>query len=123
MGNKEYFEALKSKADGFAHKVYRITRKFPKEELYGLTSQLRRASLSVVLNCIEGYARNNPGKKDKSYGYFLEIAYGSLKESEYLLEFSLKEGCLSKSDHEDATKLAGEIGGMIWGAMKSLGYR
>ncbi|PJB19449.1 four helix bundle protein, partial [Candidatus Falkowbacteria bacterium CG_4_9_14_3_um_filter_36_9] len=59
----------------------KITRSFPKDELYGITSQLRRAALSVILNYIEGYAR----KRDKVYKNFLEISYGSLKEAKYLL--------------------------------------
>ncbi len=53
----EYQEKLKSKMDEYAHLVYRLTKNFPKEELYGTTSQIRRAALSVVLNYIEGCAR------------------------------------------------------------------
>jgi len=48
---------LKSKMDEFARITYQVTRGFPKDEMYGLTSQLRRAALSVVLNYIEGFAR------------------------------------------------------------------
>ncbi|HNT30213.1 MAG TPA: four helix bundle protein [bacterium] len=44
--------------DEFAHVVYRVTRKFPKDEVYGITSQLRRASVSIVLNYIEGFVIN-----------------------------------------------------------------
>jgi len=52
-----YFDKLKSKMDEYAHLVYEITGNFPKEEIYGITSQLRRASLSVILNYVEGFAR------------------------------------------------------------------
>lgn len=50
-------EQLKVKMDEYAHLVYKITKNFPKEEMYGITSQLRRAALSTVLNYIEGFAR------------------------------------------------------------------
>ncbi|MEK7166812.1 MAG: four helix bundle protein, partial [Patescibacteria group bacterium] len=57
MNSKEFYEQLKIKMDQYAHFVYKITRNFPKEEMYGITSQLTRASLSVILNYIEGFAR------------------------------------------------------------------
>jgi len=84
--------------------------------MYGIISQLRRAALSVMLNYIEGYARN----KEKVHQNFLEIAYGSLKESKYLLHFSLTEGYISKSEYKNAIKSAEEIGAMIWGILKNL---
>lgn len=100
----------------YAHLVYKLTRQFPKEEIYGITSQLRRASLSVVLNYIEGYARI----KNKVHKNFLEISYGSLKESKYLLHFSLVENYLTKADYEKALELAEDIGGMLWGIIKNI---
>ena len=107
---------LKAKMDNFAHLAYAITKKFSREEIYGITSQLRRASLSVILNYIEGYARMS----DKSHRNFLLISFGSLKESEYLLEFSLKEGFLMESDYDKAMVLVKEIGAMLWGTIKGL---
>ena len=61
-----------------AASVYRLTRTWPREELYGLTSQVRRAAASVPANIAEGYGRENRG----SYVQFLKIAQGSLKELE-----------------------------------------
>ena len=77
---EQFHDKLRQKMDNFAHSVYKITKDFPKEEMYGVISQLRRAALSVILNYIEGYAR----RKDKVHKNFLEISYGSLKEARYL---------------------------------------
>ncbi len=105
-----YHEKLKTKIDKYVHFVYKITRTFPSEERYGVISQLRRSALSVMLNYIEGYAR----QKTRVYKNFLETSYGSLKESKYLLYFSLIENYLSKKDYKEATELANEIGAMLW---------
>ena len=111
-----FHDNLKQKIDDYVHLVYKITRFFPKEELYGVTSQLRRSAISVMLNYIEGYAR----RRDKVYKNFLEISYGSLKESEYLLGFSFKESLISKSDYEKAGSIANDIGGMLWGVLRKI---
>lgn len=58
--------------------VYKITKDFPKEEIYALTSQLKRASVSIPSNISEGYGRQT----DKSFNHFLNIARGSLNEIE-----------------------------------------
>jgi len=112
---QQFHDKLKTKMDNYVHLVYRITRSFPKDELYGATSQLRRSALSVILNYIEGYARG----KSKVYKNFLEIFYGSLKESKYLLHFSLVENYLTKDDYEKAMKLAEDIGAMLWGVIRN----
>ncbi len=64
--------------------IYKITSIFPKEELYGLTSQIRRAALSIPTNISEGCGRNS----DKEFNQFLNIALGSALETEYLLILS-----------------------------------
>ncbi|PYO38453.1 MAG: four helix bundle protein [Gemmatimonadetes bacterium] len=64
--------------------VYQVTRPFPKSELYGLTSQLRRAASSAPTNIVEGLARRGTNE----LRYFLNIALGSLSEVEYLLQLS-----------------------------------
>ncbi len=81
-----FHDNLKSYMDQLVTSVYVITRKFPKEEIFGLTSQLRRASLSIILNYIEGYGRI----RKTHLRNFLEMSYGSLKEVKYLLYFSHK---------------------------------
>lgn len=102
--------------DEYAHLVYRITQDFPKEEMYGAKSQLRRAALSVVQNFIEGFARRK-GLVKKN---FWEISYGSLKESKYLLHFSMIEKYLGKTDYQEAISLGDEIGAMLWKAIESI---
>ena len=112
----QFHDELKLKMDEYAHLVYRLTKKFPKEEICGIISQLRRSALSVALNYIEGYARG----KDKVHKNFLEISYGSLKESKYLLHFSLKEKYLAEEDYKKSIQLAEDIGAMLWGIIRKL---
>ncbi|WP_010522997.1 four helix bundle protein [Aquimarina agarivorans] len=76
--------------------VYRVTKKFPKEEVYGLTSQLRRAMLSVPTNISEGAGRHS----DKEFANFLNIASGSAAESNYLLEVSKDLNYITKEEFE-----------------------
>ena len=106
----EYQENLKKKMDEYAHFVYRIAKKFPREELYGIVSQIQRSALSVILNYIEGYARRKPLVRLN----FLEISYGSLQESKYLLFFAFTEKYLNESDYRNGMTLAEEIGAMLW---------
>lgn len=103
------------KADVLAKEIYRLSAKFPKAEVYGLTSQLRRSSLSVALNIIEGYARNNK----KEFRHFLRIAYASLVEAEYLLEFAFSQKYLTDGDFEKSDKLRNEGGKVLWKLLKS----
>lgn len=116
MQKNNFHDILKSKADEFAFSIYQISKKFPKEEVYGITSQLRRASLSVILNYIEGYAR----KGDKEYKYFLKISYGSLKESKYLIFFAHREKYISKEDYNKLISLTDELGAMFWSIIQKI---
>ena len=112
-----YHEKLKIKMDFYVHEVYRVTKNFPKHELYGVTSQLRRASLSVILNYIEGFARNKC-YDSKIYKNFLQMSYGSLKESMYLLHFSLTEEYLDRDSYKILIKSGDEIGAMLYKIIK-----
>ncbi|MFH1423493.1 MAG: four helix bundle protein [Candidatus Nealsonbacteria bacterium] len=102
--------------DEYVHIIYKITRDFPKEELYGTTSQIKRAALSVILNYIEGFARGRKAVKQN----FWEISYGSLQESKYLLHFSLTEKYINQSNYDESIKLGEEIGAMLWRSIQSL---
>lgn len=73
-------------ADGLALKCYRVTEALPAAERYGLQSQIRRATVSVVTNVVEGACR----RTDPAYSHFLEIALGSASEVRYLLELCVR---------------------------------
>ncbi len=81
----------------FAEKVYVITKNFPKDEMYGITSQLRRASLSISLNIAEGKGRYS----NKEFKQFLFIARGSLYETITLLRMCLKLNYLTEKQYQD----------------------
>src|SRR5438477_12121270 len=78
-------------ADNLTVAVYECTRSFPREEVYGLTSQLRRASYSVPANIVEGSSRES--KRD--YLHFLYISRGSLSEAQYFIHLACRLGYLS----------------------------
>jgi len=82
------------KAHRFVLSVYRITSKFPKEEMYGLTSQFRRAAVSIPANIAEGFRRK--GKPDKYR--FMNIAQGSLEECRYYLILARDLGYIKMDD-------------------------
>ena len=86
--------------------VYRLTKKFPSEELYSLTDQLKRAVVSVPSNIAEGSAR----KTSKEFVQFLYIARGSKAEVETQLEIACKLGYLQYSEAQIAFDLCSEIG-------------
>lgn len=109
-------DLLLVKADAFVHKVYKTTKTFPKEELYGLTSQLRRAALSIPLNIIEGYARVSR----QDHRRFLEISLGSTKESKYLVYFAFSQKLLASDDKEILLNDGDEISKMLWRKIETL---
>lgn len=93
-------------ADELANQIYRLTQKFPKEAMYGLTSQMRRAAVSVPSNIVEGCTREG----EVEYLRFPEISFGSLRELHYQLSLAQRLGycdqtpfllCDSKSEETE----------------------
>lgn len=113
-----FHDELKLNMHKYVKFIYRITKKFPKDELYNIVSQIRRSTISIILNYIEGFARRK--KEDcKVYKNFLEISYGSLKESKYLLFLSYEEGYIAKEEYEAGLVITDKIGKMLWGVLKN----
>jgi four helix bundle protein len=103
------------KADELAFQIYRLTETFPKHETFGLTSQIRRAALSIPTNIVEGYAR----KSKKELAQFINVALGCLAETEYLLDFS-KTLNYPKTNTSGIEKLLEEVGKLLWSFYRSL---
>jgi len=103
-------------ADQLAIAVYKHTASFPKEEMFGLTSQIRRAAVSVASNIVEGSARSS----EAEYIRFLDIAYGSAPEVEYQIGLSRRLGFLSAASHEDFLPLATETAKVLNGLLPAL---
>ena len=96
--------------------VYRLTRGWPKDELYGLTSQARRAAVSVPANIAEGYGRENRG----SYVQFLKIAQGSLKELETHLLIAERIEIARTADLVPLLKQCESVGKLLRALMRKL---
>lgn len=104
------------KAHKFAIEIYRLSNKFPKEELYGLTSQIRRSAFSTPLNIVEGHASFSK----KEFLSFLNIANRSLVETEYLLEIVRELNFISDTEYQRLEKMRTEIGIMLNAFTKSI---
>lgn len=102
------------KAMTLAEQVYRATSVFPREEMYGLVSQMRRSAVSVPSNIAEGEGR---GGKDGRR--FLDIAYGSLLELETQIELSQRLGFLQGEGFSELQVAAGEVGKMLNGLKRT----
>ena len=97
-------------ADELAFKIYLATKKFPKEEMYGLTSQVRRSALSIPTNIVEGYSR----KSDKELSHYLNISFASLAETKYLLYFSKRLEYLSEKNYVEFENDYDILGAKLW---------
>lgn len=112
------FEKLEvwSRAVNFSTEVYRASKDFPKEELFGLTAQLRRAATSIALNIAEGAGRHHKPE----FIRFLRIARGSLYEVVTALLVCLKLDLISKELYQSLYKESNQIARMINGLINSL---
>ena len=97
------------RAVSIAEQTYRLSRSFPKDEQFGLTSQARRAAVSVAANIAEGYGRGSR----PSYASFVRIAQGSLKELETHLIIAERVGVAKASSTEHILADADELGRML----------
>jgi len=112
------FRQLKvwEKAHQLALAIYKAAKGFPKEELYGLTSQIRRASMSVPTNIAEGCGRHT----DAEFARFLQIAMGSASETEYQLILAHDLEFLSQTDYEKLHNDVEEVKRMLASLLKTL---
>lgn len=95
---------------------YELTRGFPREEAFGMTSQIRRAAASIPANIAEGYGRNSSG----SYVQFLRNAQGSLKELETHLLLSARVKLTDENQIQPLVDRAEAVGKMLWALAKSV---
>ena len=92
--------------------VYRITDSFPQKEIYGLTSQMRRAAVSICSNVAEGSGRSS----DNDFARFVEIAYGSLMEVVSQGRIAARQIFLDTESHDELYKNAEELARMLSGS-------
>lgn len=97
-------------------KIYEITKDFPKDEQFGLTSQMRRASTSIPCNIIEGKARGS----SKDFKRFLLIARGSLEELKYQILLSKDLNYIDEEKYQETINITKEVGRLLNGLMISL---
>lgn len=96
--------------------IYQITQHFPKDEIYGLISQIRRAAISIGANIVEGYARQSR----KELLQFLSIAKGSLAEVEYYVDLSFDLRYISQEEYIKLTDQRILVGKLLHGFMQSV---
>jgi len=96
--------------------VYETTQSFPRSELYGLTSQARRAAFSVAANIAEGSAKKGP----REFRRYLDMAVGSLAELAYILRLVKDLGYLKDSAWADLDKARDQVGRLTWGLYTSI---
>ena len=100
----------------FSSQVYKLTQGFPNEERFGLTSQMRRASVSISSNIAEGSGRSS----DNDFARFIEIAYGSLMEVVSQMNIAKSQNFLQHGDFEELYQRANELSRMLSGLRTSL---
>ncbi|MEN6450421.1 MAG: four helix bundle protein [Thermoguttaceae bacterium] len=117
MPVKDYRELIVwQKAMDLVESIYRVTKPFPKEEVYGLTSQIRRASVSIPSNIAEGNGRNTT----RDYVHFLSMAYGSVKEVETQVLIAERLCYIDSGQCHGLVQTTNEIARLISGLVNSL---
>ena len=96
--------------------IYRATKKFPREELFGLTAQIRKASVSIPSNIGEGKRR----KRERAFLHHLDIALGSQGEVDVQLEIAFRVGFLPKNEYHRIQQIVEEVGKMLNGLITSM---
>jgi len=104
------------RAMSLAEQVYAVTKNFPKEEIYGLTSQMRRASVSIASNIAEGHGRQSRGEFLQSLGH----ARGSLAELHTQVTLASRLKLISQDDQQRLDELIASVGRPLNGLRKSL---
>jgi four helix bundle protein len=99
-----------------ALQVYQATQNYPKEEIYGVVSQMRRSAVSIPCNISEGYRRGHR----KEYIQFLHMAHGSCGELETLLSLSFDLGLINKERFEKLYPMQEEVSRLLYGLISSL---
>ncbi|HPO14458.1 MAG TPA: four helix bundle protein [Candidatus Hydrogenedentes bacterium] len=103
-------------ADELVLEIYTATKAFPKEEMFGLTSQLRRAALSIASNIVEGCARTSSA----DFLHFLDMAYGSAREVEYQVSVAYRLGYFYVEMYKTLKSKCEETGKVLNGLIRSL---
>lgn len=103
-------------ADELVIAFYKATQAFPREEMFGLTSQLRWSAVSIASNIVEGCARHS----EADYRHFLDMAYGSSREVECQVGLSHRLGLLDATAHEHLLGRATETAKVLNGLVRSL---
>jgi four helix bundle protein len=103
----------------FVENCYKATQRFPREEMYGLTSQLRRAAVSIPSNVAEGYCR----RSTKVYANHVSIALGSHAELETCIELALRLGFLTKTEYAALEGQLASVGRLLNALHQSLEER
>jgi four helix bundle protein len=103
-------------ADNLALETYRVTRPSPREEQFGLTSQMRRAAVSAASNIFEGCARHS----EADYLRFLDISFGSTRELAYQISLATRLGFLEAAASVQITGIADETSRVLGGLIRSL---
>lgn len=107
------------KAHVLTSEIYRVTASFPKTEIYGLISQIRRSVMSIPANLAEGYTR----KSSKEFKQSINIARGSLAETQYFLLLSKDLDYINNNDYLKLNQRVDEVGKMLFGLYQSIDNR